>query len=251
MKDKTLGNINYIEPFSTHDGKGIRMVLFLQGCNFKCLYCHNRDTWSFEEKKLMSSEEILEEFLKYKEFYKNGGLTVSGGEPLCQIDFLIELFSLFKSQNIHITLDTSGQTFNYSDEENIKIHDLVFDLVDTILLDVKSFNDDVHKKITDHSNANIIALLSHLDTNFLINKGKELIIRYVLVPALTDNMNDITNFISFLSTLKHKIKVEVLGYHTLGIYKWEKLAVPYKLSGIKEPNNSEIIQIQALFDEKI
>ena len=148
-----IGNIHSIESFGTVDGPGIRMVIFMQGCPMRCKYCHNPDTWSFDENKKISVDEILKKYDSIKEFLKNGGITVTGGEPLSQIEFVIELFKKAKEKNIHTTLDTSGVTFNPSNTEKI---DELLKYTDLILLDIKHIDDVEHKNLTGFSNKNIL-----------------------------------------------------------------------------------------------
>ena len=157
--EQVLGNIHSIESCGTVDGPGIRFVVFLQGCPLRCLYCHNPDTWSTDVNKKMSVEEIIKKYEGVKEFVKSGGITVTGGEPLLQIEFVTELFKVAKSKNIHTALDTSGILFNPSDTSTI---DNLLTYTDLVLLDIKHINDAEHRKLTGASNKNILAFASRI-----------------------------------------------------------------------------------------
>ena len=170
------GNIHSVETFGTVDGPGIRTVIFMQGCPMRCKYCHNPDTWQISDNKKMSVDEILNKYDSIKEFLKNGGITVSGGEPLLQIDFLIELFKKAKEKNIHTALDTSGILFDNSNK-----YDELIKYTDLVLLDIKHINDDEHKKLTGHSNKSLEVLPYH---DMAKKKYKELNIPYPLENTL-------------------------------------------------------------------
>jgi len=231
------GNIHSFEYLSTVDGPGVRFVVFLQGCNYKCLYCHNRDTWDHATNKEYSAQDIINEYNKYKEYYTNGGITVSGGEPLLQLDFLIELFSLCKENNIHITLDTSGQNFDLNDHR----FNTLLDLTNLVLLDIKAPNNILHNKITGYDNTKPLNLLYYLDKSRI-----NTIIRYVLVPTITDNENDLYELKKILDSLTYINKVEILPYHNMGKFKWNK----YPLEGIREANIDDISKAYNIIGNK-
>lgn len=230
--DQVFANVHSIETFGTFDGPGIRYVLFLQGCPFKCQYCHNRDTWSTEQNQRKSVNEILSDFEKYSHFYKNGGITVSGGEPLLQINFLIELFKKAKERNIHTCLDTSGGT--YHERHNERFTELM-KYTDLVLLDIKEINEEKHVSLTKQSNKQVLSFARFLD-----ELRKKVIIRYVLVPTITDDEKDLLELRQFLDTLSNVINIEVLPYHKSGISKWKSLGVTYELEHIIEPTKKMV-----------
>ena len=228
----TIGNIHSIEHFGAFDGPGVRFVLFLQGCPFQCKYCHNRDTWSFGNNKLMTIEEIVKDYNKYKFFYKNGGITVSGGEPTRQLNFVKTLFNEMKDMGVHTTLDTSGACYTESSKEEYLE---LFECTDLVLLDVKEYNNERHKKLVGFSNRNVLKLAK------LLNEiGKPTIIRYVLVPGFSDNEEDIRELRKFINTLSNVERVEVLPYHDAGKSKWYKLGLEYPLEGVRTPTDEEV-----------
>lgn len=237
LKDnKLLGNVHSIETFGAFDGPGIRYVLFLQGCPFRCQYCHNRDTWGIHDNKLMSVEEILHDFEKYSHFYRNGGLTVSGGEALLQLDFLIELFREAKHRNIHTCLDTSAGCYN--DMQDDKYKELL-SYTDLVLLDIKHIDDLEHIKLTKHSNYRVLCfakLLSELNIKTMI--------RHVLLPTINDQEHYLQKLRSFLDQLSNIVKIEVLPYHKTGIKKWEDLGYEYELYHIEEPTDLDVEKAQ-------
>lgn len=229
-----MARIHSYESFGTVDGPGIRFVVFLQGCPYRCKYCHNPDTWEFAGGTEKSAEEVAKEALKYKRYFiRGGGVTVSGGEPLLQIDFLIELFSLLKKQGVHTCADTSGATFSPSgDHEKF---DKLLSLTDLFLLDIKHIDREAHKALTGRSNESPIAF-----ANYLNEKGKPVWIRHVLVPDLTDEDGALIGLRQFLDTLSNVEKIEVLPYHTMGKTKYERLGIPYPLQDTKPPSKERI-----------
>ncbi len=225
------GNIHSFETFGTVDGPGVRFVVFFQGCPLRCLYCHNPDTWNFCENKLFGVDEIFEKFQQTKEFTK-GGITVTGGEPLAQIDFLIELFKKFKTANIHTALDTSGVLF---DEKNSKFDELI-KYTDLILLDIKHIDDDVHKKLTGMSNKNVLNFAKYLS-----KKNTPVWIRHVVVPSLTDKKEDLEKLGQFLSELKNVQALDILPYHNMAISKYKNLNLNYPLKDIPPATKEEAL----------
>jgi pyruvate formate lyase activating enzyme len=226
------GNIHSIETFGTFDGPGVRYVLFLQGCPFQCQYCHNRDTWSTEENKRMTVEEVLHDFERYSHFYKNGGITVSGGEALLQIGFITELFKKAKERNIHTCLDTSAGCYN---EKQIDLYKTLLSYTDLVLLDIKHIDDDEHMKLTKSSNKHVLkfaSLLSELKV--------DTVIRHVLIPTINDQDIYLNQLRSFLDRLNNVKKIEVLPYHKKGIAKWEAMGLTYELKHIEEPTQEMI-----------
>ncbi len=214
------GNIHSIETFGTVDGPGVRFVVFFQGCPMRCLYCHNPDSWSTETNKLFSVEEIINKYESVKEFCK-GGITATGGEPTMQMEFLCELFKMAKQKNIHTALDTSGVMFN---KNNTEAFDILMNYTDLVLLDIKHINDDEHKKLTNHSNKNILDF-----ARYLSNHNVPVWIRHVVVPEITYNEKYLKELGEFLSTLKNIKALDVLPYHDMAIPKYENLNIEYKL----------------------
>ena len=217
MTEEILGNIHSLESCGTVDGPGIRFVVFLQGCPLRCKYCHNPDTWTTNLNKKISVKEILEKYEGVKEFVKNGGITVTGGEPLMQIDFVIELFKQAKERNIHTALDTSGILFNRNNTTKI---DELLKYTDLVLLDIKHIDNEEHKKLTGLSNTNILDFAKYLSE---INKP--VWIRHVVVPQITYNEKWLSELGKFLATLKNIKALDVLPYHDMAIPKYENLNI--------------------------
>lgn len=217
------GNIHSIESCGTVDGPGIRFVVFTQGCPLRCQYCHNPDTWDFKENNKMSVNEIIEQYEGVKEFC-SGGITVTGGEPLCQIDFITELFKKAREKNIHTALDTSGLLFNKNDTTKI---DELLKYTSLVLLDIKHIDDDEHKKLTGHSNKNILEFAKYLS-----DIKKPMWVRHVVVPNITYKEEYLTKLGEFLAALSNIVALDVLPYHDMAIPKYENLGIDYPLKGI-------------------
>lgn len=230
-----IGRVNSLESFGSVDGPGVRYIVFLKGCHMRCKYCHNPETWSMEGGMEMTPSQIMEKAIRFKAYWKNGGgITVSGGEALCQIDFVIELFKLAKSKGINTCLDTSGNPFSM-DPEYLKKFDELMSLTDTFLLDIKIIDDEKHKILTGWTNKNILELAKYLSDN-----NKDMWIRNVLVPGVTDDQEDLEGLRDFVASLKTVKRFEVLPYHTLGIVKYEELGIKYELEGVLPPTKEEI-----------
>lgn len=224
------GRIHSFESLGAVDGPGVRFVIFMQGCSLKCKYCQNRDTWDLHGGTTYSVEELIKKILRYKNYIMpNGGVTISGGEPLLQAKFLIELFTELKKYNIHTCIDTSG---SFEIIEDIK---KLIDLTDLFLLDIKCINDEKAKELTGVSNKKELAFAEYLSSI-----GKPMWIRQVLVPNITDDEQDLLALRDFISTLKTVEKVEILPYHDLGKFKWEKLGCKYELEGYRTANNEDV-----------
>ncbi len=234
MNNKITGNIHSVETFGTVDGPGIRFVIFMQGCPMRCLYCHNPDTWSFGNNKQTTVDELLEKYESVKEFHKNGGITVTGGEPLCQIDFVTELFKQAKSKNIHTALDTSGILF---DENNTGKFDELIKYIDLVLLDIKHIDEAEHKKLTGHSNKNVLDFAKYLSSNNI-----PLWIRHVVVPDITYKEEYLIKLGDFLKTLKNIKALDILPYHTMGIAKYKELGIEYPLKNIPAAEKEDAIK---------
>ncbi len=229
-----LGAIHSIETFGSVDGPGVRYVIFMQGCYMRCQFCHNADTWKLKEGQTEASE-VLKKALRYKSYWKaNGGITVSGGEPLLQIDFLIELFTLAKKEGVHTTLDTCGQPFTKEEPFYSKLQELM-KVCDLVLLDLKQIDDEKHKILTKHSNQNILEF-----ARYLSDIKKPVWIRHVTVPSINDSDEELERLDQFIQSLDNIQRVDVLPYHTLGKYKWEQLGLEYPLEGIDPPSKEHV-----------
>lgn len=225
------GRIHSFETFGTVDGPGVRFVVFFQGCVLRCQYCHNPDTWSFNSGTEYEASDIIKRMLRNKEFYLTGGITATGGEPMCQIDFLIELFSLAKKEGIHTCLDTSGVMFDKTKLDKV---DKLLEATDLVMLDIKHIDNDKHLALTTKNNTNILDFAKYIS-----QRGTKLRIRYVLVPTLTDNESDLISLGKFLKELKTLEKIEVLPYHTLGKVKYQALNLSYPLENIPEATSEQ------------
>lgn len=233
---KYYAKVHSIESFGTVDGPGIRFVLFLQGCHLQCKYCHNRDTWDMNGGEYKSLDDIFEKILKYKNYiYPNGGVTVTGGEPLLQVKFLIELFEKLKKENIHTCIDTSGMVTLTPDIKKL------LSLTDLVLLDIKHINSDKCKNLVGLGNEKGLAFARYLSDNNI-----HMWIRQVLVPGYTDDEQDLLQLKGFIDSLNTVDKIEVLPYHDMGKYKWEKLGLKYQLDGVRVANDDDVIRAKKL-----
>lgn len=231
----TKAAIHSIETFGSVDGPGIRFIIFLKGCKLRCRYCHNPDTWNAHSEDMRSADELLAQALKYKTYWgKTGGITVSGGEALLQIDFMIELFKKAKKENIHTCIDTAAQPFTREGVFFEKFKELM-QYTDLLLLDIKHINNEQHKLLAGRGNDNILDC-----ARYLSEINKPVWIRHVLVPTITDNDEYLYELRSFLDTLHNIERIEVLPYHALGVYKWEQLGIPYSLNHIDSPTQARI-----------
>lgn len=230
------GHIHSFESFGTVDGPGIRFVVFLQGCPLRCQYCHNPDTWGAGGSEY-TVEDVANRVLKYKNYFgEKGGVTVSGGEPLLQIDFVIELFKTLKKKGVRTCIDTSGITFNPENEQSVSKHEQLLAVTDLVLLDIKHIDDAACKKLTGQGNKNTLAF-----AQFLNEHGTPIWIRQVLVPSITDNEEDLRRTRAFIESLSTVQKVEVLPYHSLGVVKYEKLGIEYPLKGVQSPTKERVL----------
>lgn len=216
------GNIHSLESFGTVDGPGIRFVIFMQGCPMRCQFCHNPDTWDVMQKGAYqkTASELLAEVLKYRNFIRRGGVTVSGGEPLMQLDFLLDFFQKCKAEELHTALDTSGVIWNDKVKRLLEITDLV-------LLDIKTLDDEYHKTYTGHSRQNNAAFLDYLQQT-----AKPTWIRHVLVPGVTDSEQQLRHLAAYLNQYTVVERIELLPYHTMGVYKYKQLGLTYPLEGV-------------------
>jgi pyruvate formate lyase activating enzyme len=242
MSDNTniKGYVHSLESFGLVDGPGVRFVVFLQGCALRCKYCHNPETWKSGGEE-WTADRLLQRIMRYKKYWsKNGGLTVSGGEPLLQMEFVTELFRLAKALGVHTAIDTAGQPFSDNPEWLEKFKDLM-DVTDLVLLDLKQMDEEGHKDLTGKTNTNILKMARWLSDN-----GKSMWIRHVLVPDITDDEGDLKAMHEFISSLKTVERVEVLPYHTLGLAKWVSMKMDYPLDGVKTPTKEQIETAEAL-----
>ena len=236
-----LGNIHSVESFGSADGPGVRYIVFLKGCAMRCKYCHNPDTWAGQGEDWQTPEEVLNKALRYKNYWKkNGGITVSGGEALLQIDFVTELFRLAKEKGVNTCLDTSGNPFTRQEPFFGKFRKLM-EVTDLFMLDIKHMDPAGHRKLTGCDNANILDM-----ARFLSDSGKAMWIRHVLVPGITDDEEQLTSLRKFIDTLKMVERVEILPYHTLGVFKWKELGIPYQLEGVKPPTEKQVKRAKEL-----
>lgn len=231
------GKIHSLESFGTVDGPGIRFVVFIQGCPLRCLYCHNPDTWNpkGKVKYQMTPGELLTEVLRYKSFIARGGVTVTGGEPLLQPEFLKEFFRLCQEQGLHTALDTSGFVCTSKAWE-------VLDYADLVLLDIKTLNPDLHPLLAGVKQDNTLLFLDELE-----RRGIDTWIRHVIVPGYTDNDEWLEALARYVSSYKVVRKVELLPYHTMGTYKYEQLGLDYPLKGVEPLSKERLDNAKAIF----
>lgn len=231
------GAVHSTESFGSVDGPGIRFLIFLKGCNMRCRYCHNPDTWSPCSGDQRTADELLDQAERYRSYWgKDGGITVSGGEPLLQIDFLLDLFQKAKERGIHTVLDTAGQPFTRTEPFFSKFQALMA-YTDLLLLDLKHIDPAEHKKLTGQPNENILDLFCYLD-----HIGKPVWVRHVLVPGITDDDVFLRRAGAFIAALGNVEKIDVLPYHSMGEYKWKALGIPYSLAGVEPPTAERLAQ---------
>lgn len=234
------GKIHSLESFGTVDGPGVRYVVFVQGCPMRCAYCHNPDTWEMNGGTLMEPEEILENYERNKPFYKGGGITVTGGEPLMQLDFLLELFTLAHERGIHTCLDSSGIAYkpNANPEWLAKL-DKLCAVTDLVMLDIKHIDPEKHKELVKQPNDGILAFAEYLDRMHV-----DVWIRHVVVPGLTDNPEDLRRLGYFIGGLSNLKALDVLPYHTMGKKKYDELGIKYRLEGVPEMDKNRVPELK-------
>ena len=234
------GRIHSIESMGLVDGPGIRTVVFLQGCNMRCLYCHNADTWQPDGGKTMTPKQMLEMLIRYKTYYRSsgGGVTFSGGEPLLQKEFLLECLKLCREAGIHTCIDTSGHGVGGYEE--------ILEYTDLILYDVKQLTPDAYRDMTG---------VSMEETQKFLQAAQDaevpIWIRHVVVPGLTDGEAHIRALAEYCSGIRNVERIELLPYHLLGVNKYEVMGIPYPLEGVPAMNEAIVKKYQSLLDEKI
>jgi pyruvate formate lyase activating enzyme len=232
------GRIHSFETFGAADGPGVRFIVFFHGCGFRCLYCHNPDTWAAGAAMEMTAGEVLERALRYRDYWgAEGGITLSGGEPMLQPEFAAELFELAKEHGISTCLDTSAGPFSRERAEIVRL----LDCTDTVLLDIKAFDDALHRRLTGSGNAQVLDC-----ARYLAEKGRRMWIRRVLVPGLTDGEDDLRATGDFIRSLAAVEKVEVLPYHSMGEAKWKALGLDYRLAGVDAPGQAAVERARSL-----
>lgn len=241
-----IGRVHSVETCGTVDGPGLRYIVFLQGCLLRCQFCHNPDTWDIGKGKEMTVDEIIEDVKDYLPYFQSsgGGITVSGGEPLLQIDFLIELFRKCKELGIHTTIDSSGGCYHEHPEFLRKL-DILLEVTDLILLDLKQINTKKHHELTGMKNDHILSF-----ANYLSKKNVPVWIRHVLVPGKTDDEVDLESLKLFIDRLTNVQKVEILPYHKLGVYKWKALGLKYPLENVEPPREDMVNRAKEILNIK-
>ncbi|SFU84925.1 pyruvate formate-lyase-activating protein [Butyrivibrio sp. M55] len=239
------GAIHSIETFGSVDGPGIRFIVFLKGCKLRCKYCHNADTWDPNSEDMRTPDELLDFAERYRSYWgTEGGITVSGGEPLLQIDFLIELFKKAKERGINTCIDTALQPFTREEPFFSKFEELM-KYTDLLLVDIKHIDRDEHIELTGLPNDNIFDGFKYLS-----EISKPIWIRHVLVPGITDDDEYLKRTREFIETLSNVQKIEVLPYHSMGQHKFETLGIPYKLDGVKSPSKERVENAMKILNGK-
>ena len=235
------GFIHSTESFGTVDGPGVRFVIFLQGCPMRCKYCHNPDTWKMHGGHVRSAQSLIQEYERNRAFYTKGGITVTGGEALMQIDFLLELFQLAKQKQIHTCLDTSGITYRPGESDYNRKLDELMAVTDLVMLDIKHIDPVHHKDLTGHDNANILAFAKYLEA-----KQVPVWIRHVVVPGITDDEKQLARLGWFIGGLSNVQALDVLPYHVMGVSKYRQLDIPYPLEGVPAATTAQASQAKKI-----
>ncbi|MFI3236534.1 MAG: pyruvate formate-lyase-activating protein [Lachnospiraceae bacterium] len=235
----TQGRIHSTESFGTVDGPGVRFVIFTQGCPMRCAYCHNPDTWALDAGEMTDPSELIAEYDSKKGYYKDGGITVTGGEPLLQIDFIIDLFTLAKQRNIHTCIDTSGIVFNAKNTTLIEKLNRLMDLTDLIMLDIKHIDPKKHFALTQQPNDGILAFLAYLN-----DRSMPVWIRHVVVPGITDDEKYLYDLGYHIGRYTNVKVLDVLPYHTMGTVKYDNLGMEYPLKDVPAMNKDEAVELK-------
>jgi len=240
---KALGYVHSLESFGSVDGPGVRFVVFLQGCALRCKYCHNPETWA-EGGEAWTAEALFQRVYRYDTSgAKRGATPAGGGEPLRQLDFLTEFFTLARAKGVHTALDTAGQPFRPDDPAYLAAFDRLMANTSLVILDLKEIDPERHRQLTGKDNANILAMARHIS-----DLGIPLWVRHVLVPGLTDDEEGLRKTADFIRSLKTVQRVEVLPYHTLGLFKWQKLGIPYPLPDAVPPTAEQVKRAEELLE---
>ncbi|WP_448534670.1 pyruvate formate-lyase-activating protein [Parathermosynechococcus lividus] len=234
-EQQTIGYIHSVETCGTVDGPGIRYVIFTQGCPLRCLYCHNLDCREPHQGKPVTVTELLHDIEHYRSYLRRGGVTVSGGEPLMQPEFVREIFEGCHDLGLHTALDTSGYVV-------LDVAKPVVAAADLVLLDIKSFLPDTYRRVTSVAITPTLELARYLD-----QIQKPTWIRFVLVPGLTDDPDNIRGLAQFVASLRNIEKVEVLPFHKMGEYKWQQLGLPYQLYDTPAASPDDVARAIAIF----
>lgn len=241
-----VGHIHSVESFGSVDGPGIRYIIFLKGCPMRCQFCHNPDTWDIRGTQDMTVNELLDKAERFRSYWgEEGGITVSGGEALMQIDFLLELFTEAHRRNITTCLDTSAQPFHPDNKSWMDKFEALMKVTDTVLLDIKHIDDEGHRRLTGHTNKNILDC-----ARWLSDHKVPVWIRHVLIPGITDDDALLHRLRDFIDTLSNVERVEVLPYHTLGVYKYKELGIDYPLSGVEPPTPQRVENARKILTSK-
>lgn len=241
-----IGHVHSVESFGSVDGPGIRYIIFLKGCPMRCQFCHNPDTWDGRGAQDMTVDELLDKAERFRSYWgTEGGITVSGGEALMQIDFLLELFTEAHRRNITTCLDTSAQPFRPDNKQWMDKFEALMKVTDTVLLDIKHIDDEGHRRLTGHTNRNILDCARWLSDHKI-----PVWIRHVLIPGITDDDALLHRLRDFIDTLSNVERVEVLPYHTLGVYKYKELGIDYPLSGVEPPTPQRVENARKILTSK-
>lgn len=238
-----MGKVFQLESFGSVDGPGVRFVIFFAGCPLRCKYCHNPDSWNLNDGKDYTAEELLKEAESCRSYWgSKGGITVSGGEPLFQLDFLLELFTKAKERGINTCIDTSGAPFTKSGEWFEKFKKLM-DVTDILLMDIKHIDEEEHVKLTGRTGTNIREMFAYLD-----EIKKPIWIRHVLVPGITDKEEYLVKTRDFIRTLSNVQRVEILPYHGLGAVKYKDLGIEYALKDLESPTAESVKKAKEILE---
>ena len=235
------GFVHSTESFGTVDGPGVRFVVFLQGCPMRCQYCHNPDTWKMNTGSLRSAQSLIRDYQRNAAFYTKGGITVTGGEALMQLDFVLELFRLARESGIHTCLDTSGVTYRPGDSDYNRKLDALMEVTDLVMLDIKHMDPEGHKALTGHDNAGILAFVRYLE-----QRKVPTWIRHVVVPGITDDPGQLTRLGEFIGTLGNVTALDVLPYHIMGTTKYKELGIPYPLEGVEPATRQQAMEAKKI-----
>lgn len=231
------GRIHSVESCGTVDGPGVRFVVFMQGCPLRCQFCHNPDTWDTNKGTIYTADQLMSEIIKYKSYmlFSGGGVTFTGGEPLLQADFILEMSRRCKEEGISVAVDTSGYVFSDTVEK-------VLENTDLVLLDIKNYDPEVYSKVTGVELAPTLKFLDHTR-----DKETSVWLRYVLVPGLTDNIESIRGLAEHLKAYPNISRIDILPFHKMGEYKWRALGYEYKLYDTKEPDKKLVEEVKGIF----